>query len=68
MVILGRALVAASCVASALAVDIVVQSSGGNVTGKFGHPYGYGFLHEVCVPQACQLAYVLTLAGHQQLW
>lgn len=32
---------------SVLAVDILVQSSGGNVTGKFGHPYGYGFLHEV---------------------
>jgi alpha-N-arabinofuranosidase len=47
MMILGRALVAASCVASALAVDIVVQSTGGNVTGKFGIPYGYGFLHEV---------------------
>ncbi|KAL5117363.1 hypothetical protein ACEQ8H_004679 [Pleosporales sp. CAS-2024a] len=46
MAILSGILVAASCVASALAVDIVVQASGGNVTGKFGHPYGYGFLHE----------------------
>jgi alpha-N-arabinofuranosidase len=47
MTFLVRALAAASCIASAVAVDIVVQSSGGNVTGKFGHPYGYGFLHEV---------------------
>ncbi|KAH7413696.1 glycoside hydrolase superfamily [Phaeosphaeria sp. MPI-PUGE-AT-0046c] len=47
MTILGRALVAASCIASALAVDVVVQSSGGNSTrDKFGHVYGYGFLHE----------------------
>jgi hypothetical protein len=48
MTFLVRALAAASCIASAVAVDVVVQSSGGNVTGKFGHPYGYGFLHEVC--------------------
>jgi alpha-N-arabinofuranosidase len=47
MTILGRAFVAASCVASALAVDIVVQNSGGNLTGQFGFKYGYGFLHEV---------------------
>jgi len=47
MAFLTRALVAASCIASALAVDIVVQGSGGNLTGKFGRPYGYGFLHEV---------------------
>ncbi|PVI00291.1 glycoside hydrolase family 51 protein, partial [Periconia macrospinosa] len=43
---LGGLLFAASCLTSALAVDIVVKSSGGNVTGKFGHSYGYGFLHE----------------------
>ncbi|KAH8731718.1 glycoside hydrolase superfamily [Phaeosphaeriaceae sp. PMI808] len=43
---LGLLLAAASCITSALAVDIVVQSTGGNVTGKFGHPFGYGFLHE----------------------
>lgn len=49
MTILGRALVAASCIASALAVDIVVQSTGGNSTrDQFGNVYGYGFLHEVC--------------------
>jgi alpha-N-arabinofuranosidase len=47
MTFLVRALAAASCIASVVAVDVVVQSSGGNVTGKFGHPYGYGFLHEV---------------------
>lgn len=47
MTILGRALVAASCIASALSVDVVVQSSGGNSTrDKYGHVYGYGFLHE----------------------
>ncbi|KAH7353128.1 alpha-N-arabinofuranosidase A precursor [Pyrenochaeta sp. MPI-SDFR-AT-0127] len=46
MVSFKNALVAATCAASAAAVDIIVQSSGGNVTGKFGHPYGYGFLHE----------------------
>ena len=49
MTIFGRALVAASCIASALSVDVVVQSSGGNSTrDKYGHVYGYGFLHEVC--------------------
>ncbi|KAL6704410.1 hypothetical protein ACN47E_008262 [Coniothyrium glycines] len=46
MVNFRAAVVAASCAASALAVDIAVQSTGGNQTGKFGHPYGYGFLHE----------------------
>ncbi|KAF1936247.1 alpha-N-arabinofuranosidase A precursor [Clathrospora elynae] len=46
MVFFKKALVAATCVTSALAVDVAVQSSGGNVTGKFGHSYGYGFLHE----------------------
>ncbi|KAJ4377464.1 hypothetical protein N0V83_000289 [Neocucurbitaria cava] len=46
MVSIKKALVAATCVTSALGVDIIVQSSGGNVTGKFGHPFGYGFLHE----------------------
>ncbi|KAF1918718.1 glycoside hydrolase superfamily [Ampelomyces quisqualis] len=46
MTILRRALVAASCIASVFAVDIVVQNSGGNLTGQFGFKYGYGFLHE----------------------
>jgi alpha-L-arabinofuranosidase len=49
MVLIRQAVVAAACIASAVAVDVIVQSSGGNVTGKFGHPYGYGFLHEVRV-------------------
>lgn len=42
-----KGIAAAACAASALAVDILVHESGGNVTGKFGHPFGYGFLHEV---------------------
>ncbi|KAJ4298197.1 hypothetical protein N0V90_006096 [Kalmusia sp. IMI 367209] len=46
MVVLRHALAATLCAAQALAVDIVVKSSGGNETGKFGHPFGYGFLHE----------------------
>ncbi|USW55231.1 Putative alpha-L-arabinofuranosidase, glycoside hydrolase superfamily [Septoria linicola] len=46
MLNLNHVLVAAACVASCTAVDIQVASSGGNLTGKFGHPYGYGFLHE----------------------
>lgn len=47
-----QALVAAACIASCTAVDIRVASSGGNLTGKFGHPYGYGFLHEVSMLRA----------------
>jgi alpha-N-arabinofuranosidase len=47
MGLFAKAFLAATAVASVGAVDIVVQSNGGNVTGKFGHPYGYGFLHEV---------------------
>jgi hypothetical protein len=44
-----QAFLAAVCIASTAtaAFDIVVQSSGGNATDKFGHPFGYGFLHEV---------------------
>ncbi|RYN36843.1 Alpha-L-arabinofuranosidase A [Alternaria arborescens] len=41
-----KGIAAAACATSALAADIIVQSSGGNLTGKFGHSYGYGFLHE----------------------
>ncbi|EUC33362.1 glycoside hydrolase family 51 protein [Bipolaris zeicola 26-R-13] len=44
--VLLKAFVAAACATTALAADIVVHSSGGNQTGKHGHPYGYGFLHE----------------------
>jgi alpha-N-arabinofuranosidase len=47
MVLFRQVFAAATCIASTVAVDIIVKSSGGNVTGKFGHPYGYGFLHEV---------------------
>jgi alpha-N-arabinofuranosidase len=42
-----KGIAAAVCATSALAADIIVQNSGGNQTGKFGHSYGYGFLHEV---------------------
>ncbi|EMD92463.1 glycoside hydrolase family 51 protein [Bipolaris maydis ATCC 48331] len=44
--VLLKGFVAAACATTALAADIVVHSSGGNQTGKHGHPYGYGFLHE----------------------
>lgn len=47
MGLFAKALLAAAAVASVSAVDISVQSTGGNQTGKFGHSYGYGFLHEV---------------------
>ena len=47
MGLFAKAFLAATAVASVGAVDIAVQSSGGNQTGKFGHSYGYGFLHEV---------------------
>ena len=43
-------LVLTLCIGSAVAVHIDVASSGGNATGnqeRFGHAYGYGFLHEV---------------------
>ncbi|EUC46192.1 glycoside hydrolase family 51 protein [Bipolaris oryzae ATCC 44560] len=46
MVLLKGFVAAAACATTALAADIVVHSSGGNQTGKHGHPYGYGFLHE----------------------
>ena len=42
-----KGIAAAACATSALAADIIVQNSGGNQTGAFGHSYGYGFLHEV---------------------
>lgn len=46
MVALTRAAIALAGVASSAAYEISVSASGGNVTGKFGHPFGYGFLHE----------------------
>jgi len=52
-----KGIAAAACAASALAVDILVHESGGNVTGKFGHPFGYGFLHEV----NCRAQYEKTM-------
>lgn len=47
MISLKQALVAFGYVSSSLAVDVIVSSAGGNVTGAKGHPFGYGFLHEV---------------------
>ncbi|KAF7197584.1 Alpha-L-arabinofuranosidase A [Pseudocercospora fuligena] len=46
MVALSRAALTAACIACSAAYEISVKASGGNVTGKFGHPFGYGFLHE----------------------
>jgi alpha-N-arabinofuranosidase len=42
----NKAVLAASCIASAAAVSVKVRSSGGNSTKHFGVDYGYGFLHE----------------------
>lgn len=47
MGLFAKVFLAATAVAAAGAVDINVQSSGGNLTGRHGHQYGYGFLHEV---------------------
>ncbi|KAF1959288.1 glycoside hydrolase, partial [Byssothecium circinans] len=41
-----QAFAVAICIANTVAIDVAVKSSGGNVTGKFGHPFAYGFLHE----------------------
>ena len=46
MGLFAKAFLAATAVASVSAIDISVKSDGGNQTGKFGHEYGYGFLHE----------------------
>ncbi|KAJ4992472.1 alpha-l-arabinofuranosidase a [Stagonosporopsis vannaccii] len=46
MGLFAKVFLAATAVASVGAVDIAVQSTGGNLTGKYGHQYGYGFLHE----------------------
>ena len=68
MVFLSKALVAAACASSALAVDVIVQSQGGNVTGKFGHPYGYGFLHEVSAHTIfIETTFTDRSLGYQQL-
>ena len=42
----NKAVLAASCIATAAAVNVKVRSSGGNSTKHFGVDYGYGFLHE----------------------
>jgi alpha-N-arabinofuranosidase len=42
----NKAVLAASCIATAAAVSVKVRSSGGNSTKHFGVDYGYGFLHE----------------------
>jgi len=42
----NKAVLAASCIATAAAVNVKVRSSGGNSTKHFGINYGYGFLHE----------------------
>lgn len=55
---LKQILVAFSGAASALVVDIVVSSAGGNVTGSKGHPFGFGFLHEVCIE--CYISFLPT--------
>lgn len=47
MGLFAKAFLAATAVATVSAVDISIKSDGGNQTGKFGHSYGYGFLHEV---------------------
>lgn len=47
MGLFAKAFLAATAVASVSAVDVSIKSDGGNQTGKFGHSYGYGFLHEV---------------------
>ena len=68
MGLFAKALLAAAAVASVGAVDISVQSTGGNPTGKFGHSYGYGFLHEVdTVSSPSFVVMSLTMIGHQQL-
>ena len=67
MGLFAKALLAAAAVASVGAVDISVQSTGGNQTGKFGHSYGYGFLHEVDTVNSPSFVVIsLTILGHKQ--
>ena len=58
MGLFAKALLAAAAAASVGAVDISVQSTGGNQTGKFGHSYGYGFLHEVDIVSSSLFALI----------
>jgi hypothetical protein len=67
MVLFAKAFVAAAAVASVGAIDISVKSDGGNQTGKFGHSYGYGFLHEVSLDGLATPNLPLTEPGHKQL-
>ncbi|KAF2265364.1 glycoside hydrolase [Lojkania enalia] len=46
MIVSGQVFALSTFVTSTAAINILVHSSGGNITGKFGHSYGYGFLHE----------------------
>lgn len=64
---LRKAFVATTCISAGFAVDVSVQNSGGNATGKFGHPYGYGFLHEVdiVILALCEKS-LMRLSGYQQ--
>lgn len=67
MVSLKQSLVALGYIVSVTAVDIVVSSAGGNVTGSQGHPFGYGFLHEVRTSsQSCQYEGLQSGASSQQ--
>jgi hypothetical protein len=60
MVVFRYVFAAAACAAQVLGVDIIVKSAGGNETGKFGHPFGYGFLHEVRTLHGCaNMVYVV---------
>lgn len=68
MGLFAKAFLAAAAVASVGAVDISIKSDGGNQTGKFGHSYGYGFLHEVSLGYNRLYGLLLTNPGHQQLW
>jgi hypothetical protein len=67
MGLFAKAFLAAAAVASANAIDISVKSDGGNQTGKFGHSYGYGFLHEVSHDNTALPESLLNDLGYQQL-
>ena len=60
MGLFAKAFLAAAAVVSVGAIDISVKSDGGNQTGKFGHSYGYGFLHEVSLDDIATLDLSLT--------
>jgi alpha-N-arabinofuranosidase len=64
MGLFAKAILAAAAVASVSAIDISVKSDGGNQTGKFGHSYGYGFLHEVSFDDCPLIRILLINEGH----